>query len=148
MIFITDVEESKRICRELRARGVKWASGREITDDWANLVGWVFKVEDGKLWCKTPCELNNATLAKIPKPEPCVVIRHEVQKEGILRLLDELGVLLPQGVKPSEWDIRWRYPYVLIFKSKNLITYQPVDCCPNPTLSTKDFMEGVKNALL
>jgi hypothetical protein len=159
-LYLPTNEEAERIRKELKARGVtEWDDGAPIGGPWiASRV--VYYVKGNRVHTKdilaTPglVELNNATLAKIPKPEPCVVIRHEVQEEGVLRLLDELGVRWMTKGSASEFvpskDATYNrcdFPYKLIFNEFLDITWGQMSHGAKPQ-STKDFMEGVKNALL
>jgi hypothetical protein len=157
-LYLPTDAEAERIRKELRARGVtEWDDGVPIEGPWV-ASSMAYYVKGNRVHTKdilaTPglVELNNATLAKIPKPEPCVVIRHEVQEEGVLRLLDESGVAWigtgnASKSVPSKVVGRCNYPYKLIFTGENYVTWAQMSHSAKPQ-STKDFMEGVKNALL
>jgi hypothetical protein len=145
-LYLPTDAEAERVRKELKARGVTGGNS-----SWVAEQNCVYAVKDGKIHLVNVREANNATLAKIPKLEPCVVIRHEVQEEGVLRLLDELGVRWQSGCKASEFKSGRGYPYKLRLDAnsdrKRIYSKAMSDHSAKPQ-STKDFMEGVENALL
>jgi hypothetical protein len=156
ILIIPDLKEAERVRKKLVARGVTWAGKGGPIEDLNRICPFVVIVENGCIRTMLARDmdfkdLNNTTLAKIPKIEPCVVIHHEVQEEGVLRLLDELGVRWVNGNKTSNRAPSREhpvvFPYALLFNSaKNGVYWTKYNT--KPTLSTKDFMEAVKNAML